>query len=96
MVVDLPAPFGPRNPNTSPRGTVRLEIVDGDDTAEPFGQTFDADGEIGRSGRGHRRYSGHVKPFRSRATDCRPDFPAHLIGTVLVRATSHHRNRSWP
>ena len=24
MVVDLPAPFGPRNPNTSPRVTVRL------------------------------------------------------------------------
>ena len=26
MVVDLPAPFGPRNPNTSPSVTVKLSL----------------------------------------------------------------------
>ena len=28
MVVDFPAPFGPRNPKKQPRGTVEVQAVD--------------------------------------------------------------------
>ena len=47
MVV-LPAPFGPRNPNTPPSGDLEVETVDGDRPAAPqapvlLAQPFDLD-----------------------------------------------------
>jgi hypothetical protein len=41
MVVDLPAPFGPRNPRTSPRSTVKLMPANRLDVAKAFRKSFD-------------------------------------------------------
>ena len=44
MVVDLPAPLGPRNPNTSPLLDLEADAIDGHEAAEPLFQVFDDDG----------------------------------------------------
>ena len=38
IVLDLPAPLGPRKPKASPRRTVDVDAVDGGEVAEPLGQ----------------------------------------------------------
>ena len=40
MVVDLPAPLGPRKPMISPRAMSKLTLVDGDEVAEALDQAF--------------------------------------------------------
>ena len=47
MSVDLPAPFGPSSPNTSPCSTVKLKRVHGGKIAEALGQIFNFDVEHG-------------------------------------------------
>jgi len=58
-------------------GDAEAQIVDGDDGAEPFGEAVDADCYIGGGAGMRRGIRVHRMPFTSRATDCRPDFPAH-------------------
>ena len=55
MVVDLPAPLGPRKPKTSPLLTARAEVVDGDEIAEALDEVLDHDGV--RRGSGMMRCS---------------------------------------
>ena len=64
MVVDFPAPLGPRKPNTSPLAHLEADAVHGDEVAEAPRQVPDADGRSRRSaitprlprpGRGPRR-----------------------------------------
>ena len=43
IVVDLPAPLGPRKPVTRPGSTVKLEVVDGEHVAVPLGESDDLD-----------------------------------------------------
>ena len=43
MVVDLPAPLGPRKPSTSPLATVQIDPGDGRDRAKSLGQSLDFD-----------------------------------------------------
>ena len=58
IVVDLPAPFGPRNPVTRPGLTVEADVVDGGLVAVPLGQSdrFDHPPTLGD------RESRHVIP----------------------------------
>ena len=51
IVVDLPAPLGPRKPSTSPRATVERHVVDRQDRAEPPMQMAHVD---------HRVHAGPV------------------------------------
>ena len=51
IVDDLPAPFGPRNPNASPRLDVEVDAVDRDEVAEPLDQP---------AGMDQRRAGAHV------------------------------------
>ena len=50
MVVDLPAPFGPRKPNTVPGCDAQVDVVDGDEIPEDPRQPVDLD----RGGEGAR------------------------------------------
>ena len=43
MTVDLPEPFGPRNPKIEPFATENADVIDGREVAEPFGQSFALD-----------------------------------------------------
>ena len=43
IVVDLPAPLGPRKPTTSPRRDGEGDVIDGGESAEAFGQPLDFD-----------------------------------------------------
>ena len=43
MVVDLPAPFGPRKPSTSPRAHREADLLHGVHGPEPFGQAVEPD-----------------------------------------------------
>ena len=43
IVVLLPDPLGPRKPVTRPGSTSKLQVVDGDDLAEPLGQASNFD-----------------------------------------------------
>ena len=57
MVVDLPAPFGPRNPSTSPRCTVKLTPS----TARRAPKRFDSERTVDErfaAGPGGRRLDG--------------------------------------
>ncbi len=54
IVVVLPAPFGPRNPNTSPGKQVERHAIDDGSPADHFGQLVRAEG----GGRG----GGHASP----------------------------------
>ncbi len=36
MVVDLPAPLGPRKPKISPRPDLEVDVIDSDEIAEAF------------------------------------------------------------
>ena len=55
------------------------QVVDGDDVTERLAHAVDADSEFGSGASTHRGMSVHRMPFASRATDCRPDFPAHQM-----------------
>ena len=46
MVVDLPAPFGPRKPNISPSDTVEVDAAHGVHVAEVLDQRLDLDGRL--------------------------------------------------
>ena len=54
MVVDLPAPLGPRKPSTSPGPHVEADVLDGGDAAVALGETVGLDhvGRIEGDGRG--------------------------------------------
>jgi hypothetical protein len=75
MVVDFPAPFGPRKPKTSPRGTTSDRSTTA--SVEPNRLLSRSMRSAGTDDVGaamvHSWQSGH---------DCRPDFPAHLAGTL--------------
>ena len=43
MVVDFPAPLGPRKPKTSPLRDREIETVDGDEIAEALDEVLDHD-----------------------------------------------------
>ena len=43
IVVDLPAPFGPRNPVTCPGRTWKVEVVDGELVAVALAEMGDID-----------------------------------------------------
>ncbi len=47
MSVDLPAPFGPSSPNTSPCSTEKLSASTAAEIAEALGQIFNFDGKHG-------------------------------------------------
>jgi hypothetical protein len=47
MVVDLPAPFGPRTPVMVYGSTVKVGALDGDLVAVAFGEAFDFDHRAG-------------------------------------------------
>ena len=48
MMVDLPAPFGPRKPTISPRGDAEAHMIDGDEGAEALDEPFGDDRGLGR------------------------------------------------
>ena len=62
IVEVLPAPFGPRKPNDSPRRDVEVDGVDGGEIAEPLGQSAGMDergrGRLGHGGAWYRRRLG--------------------------------------
>ena len=43
MVVDLPQPFEPRKPKISPRRDAEVDMIDGDEVAEPPRQSLGLD-----------------------------------------------------
>jgi len=40
MVVDLPAPLGPRKPKNCPGGHAQIDAIDGDEFSEAAGQAL--------------------------------------------------------
>ena len=58
MVVDLPAPFGPRNPSTSPRSHGEAHAVDGEKRAEPLRQRAHLDERFAAGPSGRRLDGG--------------------------------------
>ena len=63
----------------------QAQVVDGDDAAETLGQAVDADRRAGVGAAMHRRIRRARKPFTSRVSYCRPDFPAHHLGIYSRR-----------
>jgi hypothetical protein len=43
MVVDFPAPFGPRNPTTCPTIYLEGDLIDGGDAAEALGDAVEGE-----------------------------------------------------
>ena len=58
MVVDFPAPFGPRNPVTVPGWTVNVRSDDGGGGSVAFGQCVNLDHVHHTAGRGASRNWG--------------------------------------
>ena len=78
IVEVLPAPFGPRKPNDSPRRDVEVDGVDGGETAEPLGQSAGMDERgLGRLLHGRRMLPQGVVPSR----------PTAVPGPARKRAT---------
>ena len=86
----LPAPFGPRSPNTEPGGDRHRRAVEGEDAARvALGQALDHGSPAGRrDGRGRgrldgwRRLAGPVGgPVRPGAGDRQPTGPTTIGGS---------------
>ena len=69
MVVDLPAPFGPRSASTSPCGTSRSSLVEGDPGPVAVGDALEGQGDgpmaaTGAYGTGSTSYEGRQEVLR--------------------------------
>lgn len=76
MVVDLPAPLGPRKPVTTPRSDGEAEVVDGGDIAVALGGLVDFEHEVLPVNHGVWRYPApiacpHSCDVRCETASCR-------------------------